>query len=137
MSILIGRGWKFPLRFDARFKSVLMSEGVEDIEESLQILLSTHPGERVMNPDFGCALRGLMFEVLDENTLTEVREMIRKAILFFEPRITLEKIEIVVVDAVNGHLRIVLEYSVRTTNTRHNLVYPLYLKQATNLVRSV
>jgi phage baseplate assembly protein W len=134
MSILLGRGWKFPLCFDARVKNVAMVEDVEDIEESLRILLTTSPGERVMNPDYGCAIRSVMFELLDENVLTELRELIRKAILFFEPRITLNRIDMQVLDSLEGRLSIVLDYTVRTTNTRHNLVYPLYLKQATNPV---
>ncbi|WP_460532202.1 GPW/gp25 family protein [Chitinimonas naiadis] len=134
MSVFLGRGWSFPLRFDPRTKQVAMAVDVEDIEESLRILLSTNPGERVMLPAYGCGIRRMVFETLNENTVTELKELVRKAILFFEPRITLNGLEVIAPDALNGRLDIQIDYSVRTTNTRHNLVYPLYLQQATDPV---
>jgi hypothetical protein len=107
-----------------------------DISESLRILLSTNPGERVMLPAFGCGLRRMVFEDITEQMMTEMKEMIRKAILFFEPRITLNRIDTQVVDPLGGELEISIDYTVRTTNTRHNLVYPFYLHQATDPVRT-
>ncbi|TXI79102.1 MULTISPECIES: GPW/gp25 family protein [unclassified Cupriavidus] len=133
MSPFLGRGWHFPLRFDPRTRQVGMVAGVEDIEESLRILLGTYPGERVMQPTYGCAVRRAVFETLNESTLTELKEMIRKAILFFEPRILLDHIDTTVL-TLEGRVDIRLHYIVRTTNTRHNLVYPLYLDQATSPV---
>lgn len=135
MSDFLGRGWSFPPRFDPRGKGAVMVSEVADIEESLRILLSTSPGERVMLPSYGCALRRMMFEEVSEQTVTQIKGLIRKAILFFEPRITLNRIDTQQVDVLNGRLDILLDYTVRTTNTRHNLVYPLYLHQATNPVR--
>ncbi|MBV8659987.1 MAG: GPW/gp25 family protein [Burkholderiales bacterium] len=134
MSIMLGRGWQFPLHFNARTKRVAMVTGVEDVEESLRILMATYPGERVMLPAYGCNVRRMVFETLSENTLTELKETIRKAILFFEPRITVLQLDLTLTDPLEGRLDVSLDYSIRTTNTRHNLVYPLYLKQATNPV---
>lgn len=136
MADFLGRGWSFPPRFDPRSKAAVMVSGVADIEESLRILLSTAPGERVMLPSYGCALRRMVFEEASEQTATEIKEMIRKAILFFEPRIVLNRIDTQRVDALGGRLDILLDYTVRTTNTRHNLVYPFYLHQATHPVRT-
>lgn len=133
MSPFLGRGWQFPLHFDPRTRQVGMVAGVEDIEESLRILLGTYPGERVMQPTYGCAVRRAVFDTLNESTITELKEMIRKAILFFEPRILLERID-TTVRSLEGRLDIRIDYTVRTTNTRHNLVYPLYLDQATSPV---
>lgn len=135
MSDFLGRGWSFPPRFDPRGKGAVMVSEVADIEESLRILLSTSPGERVMLPNYGCALRRMVFEEVSEQTATQIKDLIRKAILFFEPRITLNRIDTQQVDVLNGRLDILLDYTVRTTNTRHNLVYPFYLHQATNPVR--
>ncbi|MEN7530455.1 MULTISPECIES: GPW/gp25 family protein [unclassified Cupriavidus] len=133
MSPFLGRGWQFPLQFDPRTRQVGMVAGVDDIEESLRILLRTHPGERVMQPTYGCAVRRAVFETLNESTLTELKEMIRKAILFFEPRILLDRIDTTLL-TLEGRVDFRLHYIVRTTNTRHNLVYPLYLDQATSPV---
>lgn len=108
----------------------------EDIIESLRILLSTNPGERVMLPNYGCGLRRMVFEEASEQTVTEIKEMIRKAILFYEPRISLNSMDAQLADAMSGRLEILIDYTIRTTNTRHNLVYPFYLHQATNQVRA-
>jgi phage baseplate assembly protein W len=136
MGDFLGRGWSFPPRFDPRGKDVVMVAGVADIDESLRILLSTTPGERVMLPDYGCALRRMVFEEASEQTITEMRGLIRKAVLFYEPRIVLNRVDAQRVDALEGRLDLVLDYTVRATNTRHNLVYPFYLRQATHPVRT-
>jgi hypothetical protein len=104
----------------------------DDIHESLQILLSTSPGERIMNPAFGCGLRTRVFGTVSASMITEVKDMVERAILFYEPRITLNGIEVVQRDALGGILDIDIQYTVRSTNTRSNLVYPFYYLEATN-----
>lgn len=125
----LGRGWAFPPAFDSRTRGALMVSQLDDVQESLFILLSTTPGERVMRPSYGCSLRRLVFEPLSESTLTEMRGAIEQAILFFEVRITLESVEFDLGEVQAGLLRIRLEYTVRTTNSRHNMVFPLYLQE--------
>lgn len=125
----LGKGWAFPPAFDPRTRGALMVEQVEDVEESLRILFSTNPGERVMQPGYGCGLQRLVFEQLTESTLTEMRSLIEKAVLFFETRITLDAVSFDVEDPLGGVLRIGLDYTLRTTNSRHNMVYPLYLDE--------
>ncbi|NID14696.1 GPW/gp25 family protein [Luteibacter yeojuensis] len=136
MSSFLGRGWSFPPRFDPRTKEAVMVADETDIAESLHILFSTNPGERVMLPNYGCDLRRMVFEEANEQTVTEIKELMRKAILFYEPRIVLNRIEAQLVDPLNGKLEIALDYTVRGTNSRHNLVYPFYLHQATHPVRA-
>ena len=105
----------------------------EDIQEALRILLSTVPGERVMRPTYGCGLKAMVFEAMSDPTLAEIRDVVERAILFFEPRITLERVDLEVVDELGGHVAIHLEYTIRTTNSRANMVYPFYLIEGTNL----
>ena len=136
MAGFLGRGWSFPPRFDPRTKEVVMVADEEDITESLRILLATHQGERVMLPKYGSDLRRMVFEEASEQTVTQIKEAIRKAILFYEPRVSLNRIDAPLVDAINGRLEILVDYTIRSTNTRHNLVYPFYLYQATNPVRT-
>jgi phage baseplate assembly protein W len=129
----LGTGWGFPPSFDWRSKHATMVSKVEDIEQSLRILLSTVPGERVMQPAYGCGIQRMVFENINESTLTEIKDLVAKAILFFEVRITLHEIDVDWSDSLNGVLRLKLDYTVRTTNTRTNMVYPLYLREGTNL----
>lgn len=128
----LGRGWRFPPRFTA--SGVAMVEGTEDIRESLRILISTAPGERVMQPTYGCGLKTLVFESINESVLTSVKETIRSAVLFFEPRVTLESVSVDTSRAHEGLLYIELVYTVRMTNSRTNIVFPFYFTEGTSIV---
>jgi uncharacterized protein len=125
----LGRGWAFPPTFDTRGHSAVMVSQVEDVHESLHILMATAPGERVMQPSYGCGIHRMVFERLDESAMTELRSLIEKAVLFFEPRVTLDDVSFDVEQPLEGRLQIRLDYTIRTTNSRHNLVYPLYLEE--------
>ncbi len=126
----LGIGWRFPPAFDARDKAAVMVAAEEDVRESILILLSTEPGERVMQPSYGCGLRHLVFESIDQSRITEIKDVVAKAVLFFEPRVTLESVQVDDSDLFEGLLRIHLEYTIRTTNNRYNLVYPFYTLEA-------
>ena len=132
-SQFLGTGWAFPPSFDWRSKEAVLVSQVQDIEQSLRILLSTVPGERVMQPAYGCGIKRMVFENVNESTVTEIKDIVAKAVLFFEVRITLHEIDIDLTDIASGVLRLKLDYTVRTTNTRTNMVYPLYLREGTNL----
>ena len=125
----LGRGWSFPPAFDNVSGEVQMLRGADDIQSSLQVLLSTRLGERVMQPLFGCNLDVMVFEALDATLKTEMKTLIEKAILYFEPRINIDKIEIDSKNELNGVVLITVNYIVRSTNTRGNLVYPFYLSE--------
>lgn len=131
----LGTGWSFPPEFHKRAHAigVKMVAEEEDIGESLRILLSTNPGERVMQPSYGCGLKSMVFASVNESTITALKDIIERAVLFFEPRITLEGIEVNTEDALEGILRIQLIYSVRETNTRSNIVYPFYFREGSQV----
>jgi len=129
----LGTGWSFPPEFDRAAKAVKMVSGEEDIQESLGILLETVPGERVLQPSYGCGLKRLVFEHVSESTITEIKDLIERAVLFFEPRISLTHIEVDAGQVYEGLITIRLDYTVRLTNTRSNMVYPFYFLEGTNL----
>lgn len=126
----LGVGWAFPPTFTKTPCRVETVSDELDIEQSLKILLSTRHGERVMQPEYGCNLDVLLFEPINTSLITFVKDLIEKAILYHEPRIELKKIDIVTDQAMEGLLLIQLDYLVRSTNSRYNLVYPFYLKEA-------
>lgn len=131
----LGVGWGFPPQFQrqAGQTEVKMVAEEEDIRESLMILLSTRPGERIMQPAYGCGLHSMVFETVNETTVTEIRDLIERAILFYEPRINLEAVEVEMEDVYEGRLDIRLDYTVRQTNTRSNMVYPFYFLEGTHV----
>lgn len=127
----LGRGWPFPPAFDPHTGEVMMVEAEQDIVESLRILMQTRPGERVMQPTYGCGLQALVFEPMSSETEAAIEVAITQAILFFEPRITLQNIEVSSDDWLGGQLQIRLEYTIRSTNTRNNIVFPFYSREGT------
>lgn len=131
----LGTGWRFPPAFSPAGRAAMMVSDEEDIRESLRILFSTQPGERVMQPGYGCPLRSLVFTPIDASTITEMRDMIGKAVLFHEPRIELESVDVDAGEALEGVLVLRLAYRVRSTNSRSNMVYPFHFLEATDLLR--
>lgn len=133
----LGRGWGFPPEFNRASRSVGMLENEEDIESSLNILLSTRLGERIMLPDYGCNLDEMVFEAMNLTMRTYIKDLIEHAILYHETRIELEKLEIDTEREVEGLLLIIIDYRVRTTNSRFNFVYPYYKNEGTSLQKII
>jgi len=131
----LGRGWSFPPEFRKDGKTVVMTEGALDIERSLQILLSTRLGERIMLPEYGCNMDELMFNPLNLTLKTYVADLIKTAILYHEPRIDADKIWIEESTENDGILLINIDYRIRITNSRKNLVYPFYKAEGTEIER--
>lgn len=129
----LGSGWSFPPEFSPELGRVVMVSDEQDIWESLQIILSTSPGERVMFPKFGCSIRKQVFETINLSFINQLRDSIRFAVLHYEPRIVLHDVTIDRSDNESGLLRIRLDYTIRITNSRSNLVYPFYLREGTNI----
>lgn len=130
----LGRGWSFPPTFNNDgIVGVEMVEKELDIKQSLEILLSTSKGERIMLPDYGCDLHSYLFESINDSKMHLLQEIIRSAIIKFEPRIELNDIIIDRSDYQEGIIRIKLDYTIETTNTRFNLVFPYYKVEGTGI----
>ena len=129
----LGTGWAFPPEFDKASGSVEMAQGETDIRQSLEILLSTSIGERVMQRLYGCNVRDQQFEPVSNTFLGFLVDLVERAILFFEPRIVVENISITEpgdVQVLEGIILISIDYVIAGTNSRYNYVYPFYLREA-------
>src|SRR5215213_4828140 len=89
----LGTGWAFPPAFNHNTGTTEMVSAEEDINQSLNILLSTSLGERVMQPQYGCNLQDYLFEPLNATVIGFIKDLVTNAILFYEPRIIAEKIQ--------------------------------------------
>jgi phage baseplate assembly protein W len=127
----LGRGWAFPVQFEQGDYSVSISEFENDVRESIIILLHTIKGERVMRPDYGTNVRDMIFEPLDTTTASLIGENVKRAILIHEPRVFVDKVQSDQ-DSLQGTVTVSIDYTIISTNTRYNLVYPLYLNEATD-----
>ncbi len=130
----LGTGWSFPPTFRRGPGGVDMISDEADIRSSLEILLSTEVGERVMQPRYGCSLHRLMFEPLDLTLQTYMKDLIRVAILYFEPRIIPNDVTFELVPS-EGRIDITIDYTIATTNTRSNYVYPFYRTEGSQVQR--
>ena len=129
----LGTGWSFPPTFDFESGQVELVSDLDDIRESLDILLSTSLGERVMQPDYGCNLDDYMFESLNNSLIGLIKHHVENAILFYEPRIIAENVDVTAADStdlIEGKFTITVEYTIPETNSRYNYVFDYYLNEA-------
>lgn len=127
----LGSGWTFPPTFDQRAGTVLLSHDDNNIRQCLWVLLSTNMGERIMAATYGTNLGLKVFDALTETLANDIGSIVRKAVLDWEPRIDVTRVSVTPVDPTSGEVAISIDYVVRQTNARSNLVYPYYLTEAT------
>lgn len=125
----LGKGWSFPIKPDASAKDIAMVEYEEDIRQSILIILETSPGERLMRPDFGCGLKAMVFEPATHATQAEVKNIVERALVVWEPRIDVRDVSVALNPTTRNALNITISYQVRATNTFYNFVYPFYLQE--------
>jgi phage baseplate assembly protein W len=128
----LGTGWQFPIEFSKATNTTEMLSDEDDIQNSLQVLLSTRIGERIMQPAYGCNMDVLLFESINESLITYVKDLVFTAIYYYEPRISPDNLTIETT-AEEGMILVNVAYTIRSTNSRQNLVFPFYLDEG-NLV---
>ena len=129
----LGTGWSFPPEFNRQTRQIKLVANEEDINQSLNILLSTSLGERVMQPKYGCDLMDFQFEPTNNSLLSYIKDLVENSILIFEARISVEKITITPAESfelIEGRMTIEVEYVIIETNSRFNYVYDFYLREA-------
>jgi uncharacterized protein len=124
---VIGRGWAFPPQFHAETNETVMVEGIDDINQSLYILFTTEIGERVMQPNYGSALKSMIFESINEHFKSYMRMVLARSILLYEARIKPLSIEFYEDEEINGRYLMHLDYYVLDTAQKNSFVFPFYL----------
>ena len=133
----LGKGWQFPPAFSRVNNSAQMATGVDDIQQSIHLILGTIPGERMMQPLFGCNTHSFVFEKVDTKFIADMNDMIRHALLLYEPRIKFLGADISHWNELEGIVYLVIRFAIIATNTRHNMVYPFYLSEGTNIINTM
>lgn len=121
----LGQGLKYPV--SAKKGKMLTSLGEDSIKESIMLILGTSRGERVMRPDFGCRLNEMVFSSIDMGTATLIQTYVEEALLNWEPRIDVTEVT-ADVNADESVIEIFIEYMIKASNSKDNLVYPFYLE---------
>ena len=122
---VVGSGWAFPVRSDARGRISLARRG-QDIEEAIRIILLTPKGQRVMRPEFGCQIHDLIFAPNDATTAGLAVFYVEEALAMWEPRIRVIDVTATPDDTNDSRLMIRIEYEIKATYDRRSLVFPFY-----------
>ncbi len=122
---IVGKGWRFPLGVDGR-GGVALSEGEQDIEQAIAIILNTPKGLRLMRPEFGCRIHDLIFAPLNSATLAAAARYVEEALAWWEPRITVLDVTASRSPAEDDCMLITISYRIRATHDERALVYPFY-----------
>jgi hypothetical protein len=124
----LGVGWRFPVKpVGGRLQFAAYEE---DVEQAIQIILLTEQAERPMLPEFGGGLRRYLFEQNSPPARHDIERAVRTALIDWEPRITVERVEVTSDDEQPNLLLIHVDYVVRATNSFYNRVYPFYLLES-------
>jgi phage baseplate assembly protein W len=128
---IIGSGLAFPLQVDRR-GGIALAHDEQDIDQAIQLILGTAPGERPMRPEFGCGVHDFVFDTIDAGTVARMETAIRGALDRWEPRIEVLTVELSVERTTQGGVLdelvvIDIAYKLRATNDVRNLVYPFYV----------
>jgi uncharacterized protein len=126
MAEILGAGIAFPLQVDRR-GGIALAHDETDVDQAIELILGTAPGERPMRPEFGCGVHDFVFDTIDAGTVARMETEIRNALDRWEPRIQVTTIDFDLDDVANGALVIGITYRLRATNHMRNLVYPFYV----------
>jgi hypothetical protein len=129
----LGIGWSFPPTFEKGDFSLKVSGGEENIIEGIDLVLSTNMGSNPVNPEFGSMLSEFMFREMTTTLQGEIEREVKRVLLDYEPRIKVEDVVVNYDDQIEGKVNVIIVYMVIQNNTRHNHVYPFYIKEGTNL----
>ena len=122
----IGSGWGFPVDVDKTGGIRLVSRDTE-IEQSIRLILSTAPGERVMRPEFGCGIHDHVFDGVNGRTMGRIAFAVRESLRRWEPRIDVIEVSVTRHPVESAGLLLDIRYTPRDSNDPRNLVYPFYL----------
>lgn len=129
----LGSGWSFPVTFSIGDHKLILTRYEKNISDSIDVIIQTKFGERPLVPEFGSGLQRFFFKKMDETLKGEIKNTIESALLDNEPRITVLNVDVFFTDIEKGLIEIKIGYEYNQTNTRHNYVYPFYIKEGTNL----
>ena len=123
---IIGTGWAFPPGVNKQGGMALTSS-YSEIEQAIQIILMTTPGQRLMRSTFGSRLSELVFAPNNNQTAVLAQRYVEEALGMWEPRINVLDVDAYPDPERNHCLNIVIQYKIKATQDKRSLVFPFYL----------
>lgn len=129
----LGSGWSFPIMFSVGNHQLNLTQYENNISDTIEVIMKTNLGERPLVPKFGSGLEEFFFQKMSSTLKGDIQNTVKNALLENEPRITVNNVDVEFTDIASGLVEVIIDYEYNKTNTRHNYVYPFYLKEGTNL----
>ncbi len=129
----LGSGWSFPVTFSLGGYQLQTTQYENSISDAIDIIMATYQGERPLSPKFGSGMEQFIFQKMTSTMKGDIQNTVKSSLLENEPRITVNEVTVDYVDVLSGLVEVTIDYIYNQTNTRHNYVYPFYLKEGTNL----
>ncbi|MGG8496992.1 GPW/gp25 family protein [Tenacibaculum sp. TC6] len=129
----LGSGWAFPVTFSVGDHQLEITRYENNIKDAIDVIMQTNLGERPMDAQFGSGLQQFFFQEMNQTLKSEIKDTVTNSLLANEPRISVLNVEVEYVDVLEGLVQVTIDYMYNQTNTRHNYVYPFYIKEGTNL----
>ena len=124
---ILGKGWAFPVSPGARSRRLEYVAGQDKVRQSINTILETEPGERIMRPTFGCGLRRYLMKPNTNATRALIQHDVELALSTWEPRIQLQTVQVEPGDDPSLVL-IGIHYVHRHDAKPESIVYPFYLE---------
>lgn len=127
----VHQGWEQPERPPgvevAPTGALGVATDAEAVTQSIRMILTTAPGERVMRPDYGCRIHSLVFEPNDATTAGLAVHYVTQALQRWEPRIHLESVDADPDEVTPSMLNMRVVYRVKATQELAELGWTLDL----------
>lgn len=86
---------EFGLYRESNTTDIEESRDVAAIMNSIKNIFDTVPGEKLLSPEFGANLHQYLFDPVTKDTAENIGEATRYAINQFEPRVILDKVQVI------------------------------------------
>jgi hypothetical protein len=124
----VGTGWAFPVRWGAEGR-VDLAGGERKVMQSINLVLRTAVGSRVMRPTFGAGVDRYVFDPRTEQTCFRLAFEVRQALLLWEPRVLVDTVEATVPDDADDRIDVLVEFRIDPHRRPSSLVLPFYLEE--------
>jgi hypothetical protein len=122
-----GKGWRFPIQPGAD-RSLGYIDLDDNVAQSVELLLRTRAGERLMRPEFGTTAPSMVFDADSEQNLFRLEQALSDAVRRWEPRVEVDQVQAERDPAGGGRVTVTVTYRILRTNSVRNLVFPYYLQ---------
>lgn len=99
----------------------------DSVKQMIRVILLTRPGEQLMRPEFGAGIGRFLHEPNTIETRRRLRDVVTEALGRWEPRITVDDVEVTEVDDAPTQARIEVFYQLRRTGQPEQLALTMTL----------